>query len=122
MSKPPGVEEQPLDLGDEFEPNPAIPGTYFWRPKHTPEEEVEIAAGSEELGRTQSLLRAIRDKLDLTQDEMAAILGITQSSVSKLESKNDPPMKILRRLVERRGGRLKLVVEMNGEDLEWPFL
>ena len=65
------------------------------------------------------LVKNLRDRLNLTQREVAELLQVTQSNVSKIEAKSDPSLSILRRMVEGRGGKLKLVVELgNGEGFE----
>ena len=65
------------------------------------------------------LVKALRDRLNLTQKEVAELLQTTQSNVSKIESKSDPSLSVLRRMVEGRGGKLKLVVELSdGEGFE----
>ena len=62
------------------------------------------------------LVKALRDRLNLTQKEVAELLQTTQSNVSKIESKSDPSLSVLRRMVEGRGGKLKLVVELSDGD------
>ena len=65
------------------------------------------------------LVKNLRDRLNLTQREVAELLQVTQSNVSKIEAKSDPSLSVLRRMVEGRGGKLKLVVELgNGEGFE----
>jgi DNA-binding transcriptional regulator YiaG len=115
LSNPPGFEE-------EFEPFPDIPGTVRWIKKWTPEEEVEIAAGVEELRRNMSLLRQIREDLGLSQEELAEVLGVSQSNVSKMEARPEPRLSVLSKLVAHKGGRLKIMIEMNGKETEWPFV
>lgn len=92
-----------------------------WRPEWSPEKELEIAAGVEELRRSNSALRDLRESLGISQEELADVLGMTQSNISKIEAKDEPRLSVLRRLVEHKGGRLKLVIEMDGKDTEWPF-
>jgi transcriptional regulator len=63
--------------------------------------------------------KRLRERLNLTQKELAEFLGTTQSNVSKIEAKSNPNISVLRRMVEGRGGKLKLVVEMaDGERIE----
>ena len=59
-----------------------------------------------------SLVRELRDRLNLSQKEVAELLETTQSNVSKIEAKSDPNISVLRRMVEGRGGKLKLVLDM----------
>jgi DNA-binding XRE family transcriptional regulator len=58
-----------------------------------------------------SLMRALRDRLDLTQKEVADLLETTQSNVSKIEAKSDPSLSVLRRMIESRGGKLRLTAD-----------
>lgn len=63
--------------------------------------------------------KALRERLGMTQKEMAELLMTTQSNVSKIEAKSNPNISVLRRMVEGKGGKLKLVVEMaDGETFE----
>lgn len=66
-----------------------------------------------------SLVKALRDQLNLTQKEVAELLETTQSNVSKIEVKADPSISVLRRMVEGRGGKLKLLLDMgDGKPVE----
>jgi DNA-binding XRE family transcriptional regulator len=54
-------------------------------------------------------LQELRRALDLTQQQVAASLGINQVAVSKMESQTDMYVSTLRRFVEAMGGELRLV-------------
>ena len=56
-------------------------------------------------------LRALRQAHQLTQEEVAGILGIKQNAVSKLEKRSDLLLTTLGRYVAALGGRLNLVAE-----------
>ena len=56
-------------------------------------------------------LAGLRDNLDLTQEEVAARLQISQSNVSRLEKRRDMLVSTLREVVEAFGGELHLVAE-----------
>lgn len=58
-----------------------------------------------------SAIRQLRERLNLTQKELAELLQTTQSNVSKIESKGDPALSVLRRIVEGKGGKLHVIVE-----------
>jgi ribosome-binding protein aMBF1 (putative translation factor) len=92
-----------------------------WRPNWTPEEEKEVEAAVAHLRRNISALRTLRERLGLSQAELSEILGTSQSNVSKMEARNEPRLSVLRKLVGHRGGRLKIVAEFDGKELELPF-
>ena len=56
-------------------------------------------------------LRDLRKIRQQTQERVAEILGITQESVSRIETRNDILVSTLRRQVEALGGRLSLVAK-----------
>ena len=56
-------------------------------------------------------LAGLRDNMDLTQEEVAARLQISQSNVSQLERRRDMLVSTLREVVEAFGGELHLVAE-----------
>jgi DNA-binding transcriptional regulator YiaG len=63
--------------------------------------------------RTQQMLREmplveLRRQLNLTQEALAAALGTSQASVSKLERRRDISLSSLRRYVEAMGGELEI--------------
>lgn len=89
-----------------------------WNPELTPEEEREVEAAVEELKARIATLRELRLELGLTQAELSEILETSQSNVSKMEAKGEPRLAALRKLIEHKGGRLKLVAEFNGKELE----
>ena len=77
-----------------------------WRPEWSEEDRAEIERLKAELRRTTPAVRRLRQQLALSQAEAATILETTQSNVSKIEARQDPPLSVLRRLIESRGGRL----------------
>ena len=54
-------------------------------------------------------LQELRRALDLTQQQVAASLGINQVAVSKMEGQTDMYVSTLRRFVEAMGGELRIV-------------
>ncbi|MFO1419424.1 MAG: XRE family transcriptional regulator [Candidatus Competibacteraceae bacterium] len=54
-------------------------------------------------------LQELRRALDLTQQQVAAALGINQVAVSKMEGQTDMYVSTLRRFVEAMGGELHIV-------------
>ena len=54
-------------------------------------------------------LATLRRRLGLTQEELAARIGMSQSDLSKLERRRDVRVSTLRSYVEALGGRLRLL-------------
>jgi DNA-directed RNA polymerase specialized sigma24 family protein len=83
-----------------------------WRPdlepEWTAEDEAEVERLEAELHRAPPVVRRLRQRLGLSQEEAARALGTTQSNVSKIEARTDPRLSVLRRLVESRGGTLEI--------------
>jgi hypothetical protein len=63
-------------------------------------------------------LTELRRELGLTQVEIADRAGMSQSDFSKLERRRDVRLSTLRSWVAALGGRLRLLVESHGEDVE----
>jgi transcriptional regulator with XRE-family HTH domain len=63
-------------------------------------------------------LAELRDNLDLTQEEVAARLQISQSNVSRFEKRRDMLVSTLREVVGALGGELHLVAEFPDGDVE----
>ena len=59
---------------------------------------------------TTAILRAIRSKLNLTQEQLAAQTGIDQGDISRIERGSaNPTEKTLIRIADALGAELKLV-------------
>jgi transcriptional regulator with XRE-family HTH domain len=63
-------------------------------------------------------LAELRGNLELTQEEVAARLQISQSNVSRLEKRRDILVSTLREVVEAFGGELHLVAEFPDGSVE----
>ena len=61
-------------------------------------------------------LRELRRARKLTQVRIAKKLGITQDSVSRLETRSDLLLSTLRKTVEAMGGSLSLIAEFPDRD------
>jgi predicted transcriptional regulator len=72
--------------------------------------EIEVAA-AEELG----AMRKLREALGLTQAELAKLANMTQSEVSRFESREDHKISNLREMVEALGGELEVVAVLGGK-------
>ncbi|AUN33721.1 helix-turn-helix domain-containing protein [Niveispirillum cyanobacteriorum] len=77
----------------------------------TPEEREAIAARTQALIAEELTLRDLRQAQNLTQERMAALMGIEQESVSRLERRADLLLSTLSSYVAAMGGRLRLVAE-----------
>jgi transcriptional regulator with XRE-family HTH domain len=60
----------------------------------------------------EMLLAEIRKSAGLTQEELAAALGIAQPSLSKLENQDDMQISTLRRLIQALGGELEIIAHL----------
>jgi transcriptional regulator with XRE-family HTH domain len=63
------------------------------------------------------LLAQIRKSVGLTQEDLAAQLGIKQPTLSKLESQDDMQISTLQRLIRALGGELELIAHLPGGDI-----
>ena len=63
-------------------------------------------------------LQELRRALDLTQQQVAATLGINQVAVSKMEGQTDMYVSTLRRFVEAMGGKLRIVAHFPEGNVE----
>ena len=63
-------------------------------------------------------LQELRRALDLTQQQVAATLGINQVAVSKMEGQTDLYVSTLRRFVEAMGGELRIVAHFPEGNVE----
>ena len=65
----------------------------------------------------EMLLAEIRKSVGLTQEDLAAQLGIKQPTLSKLESQDDMQISTLRRLIQALGGELELIAHLPRGDI-----
>ncbi len=65
----------------------------------------------------EMLLAEIRKSVGITQEELAAQLGIKQPTLSKLESQGDIQVSTLQRLVRALGGELELIAHLPNGDI-----
>jgi DNA-binding transcriptional regulator YiaG len=90
-----------------------------WRPALSSADRAEVEQIKAELRRNPPIVRRLRHELALSQAEAAAVLGTTQSNVSKIEARPDPSLSVLRRLVESRGGKLEVkAIWPDGRELD----
>jgi len=73
-----------------------------------PDQQERIADLSRVLIAEATLLRELRFEQDVTQEQLAAMMGIRQASLSKIEHQDDLLVSTLRRYVEALGGELEI--------------
>jgi DNA-binding XRE family transcriptional regulator len=56
-------------------------------------------------------LKDLRQAVAQTQQDLAAVLGVGQDTISRLEKRSDMLLSTLRRYVEAMGGKLELVAQ-----------
>ncbi len=81
------------------------------RDKMTPDQLARAKARADEM-MAEMALSELRKHVGLTQEEVAAKLGIRQPSLSKLESQDDMQITTLSRLIEALGGKLEIIAHM----------
>lgn len=84
--------------------------------KMPPESRAGAEARANEM-MSEMLLSELRKFMGFTQEELAATLGITQPSLSKMENQNDMQIGTLRRLVEALGGQMEIIVHLPHADV-----
>lgn len=77
------------------------------REKMDPERQERIRKRTEEL-LAELPLQELRQARELSQQELAEVLGLNQATVSKLERRTDMYLSSLRRFVEAMGGELEI--------------
>jgi transcriptional regulator with XRE-family HTH domain len=77
----------------------------------SPERRAKVSSRANELIGEEMALQHVRKALDLTQEQMAKLLGIGQDSVSRIESRSDMLISTLQSYIEAMGGSLKVIAE-----------
>jgi len=75
--------------------------------KLPPERRARIKAKADEL-RVEMALDELREAQELTQEQLADTLGVTQAHISKLERRTDIYLSTLRRIIRAMGGELEV--------------
>lgn len=81
-----------------------------------PERVARAEARAQEM-MAEMLLSEIRKQTGLTQEDLAASLGIRQPTLSNMETRTDMQISTLRRLIKALGGELELIVHLPGGDV-----
>jgi transcriptional regulator with XRE-family HTH domain len=82
--------------------------------KLPPARRARVEARAAELMAEELSLRALRAGRRLTQKNMAALLGVEQATVSRLERRGDMMVSTLRKTIRAMGGELDLVARFPG--------
>lgn len=86
------------------------------RPR-TPEQEAEIAEEVRAILRENALMQ-LRRRREITQQELAAALGVSQVNISRIEHEDEPQLSTMRRFVEALGGELIVQVRIGDETFD----
>jgi hypothetical protein len=78
------------------------------RARMSPKAQAMAAAEALRLGEEMDLAE-VRHAVRLSQEEIAAILHVTQGSIAKIEKRTDMYVSTLRRFIEAMGGELEIV-------------
>ena len=84
------------------------------REKMSPKRRAKSTLKAQEM-MADMLLSEIRKQTGLTQIDLAERLGITQPTLSKLESQEDMQLSTLRRIIEALGGELEVIARLPGD-------
>jgi DNA-binding transcriptional regulator YiaG len=95
-------------------------GRHKWgdiRRQGTPEEEAEVAKEVRVLLRENALTQ-LRRRRELSQEELAALLGVSQVRVSAIERAEEPQLATMQRFIEALGGELIVQAKIDGETFD----
>lgn len=77
-----------------------------------------IEAHTHALVTEYELLKALRKDRDMSQEALAALMGIRQASLSKIENQDDMLVSTLRKYVEALGGELVVKARFRDQDVK----
>lgn len=86
------------------------------REKLTPAQRTRAEARVSEL-QAEMLLSELRQFSGMTQQDLAAALGISQPGLSKIENQSDIQITTLDRIIQALGGRLEIIAHMPTKDI-----
>jgi transcriptional regulator with XRE-family HTH domain len=87
------------------------------RHARSPEREAVIAEEVHTMVRENALAQ-LRRRKEITQEELAAALGVSQVNVSRIERADEPQIATLRRYIEALGGELIVQARIDGETFD----
>ena len=76
--------------------------------RKSPESRTRIAGEAKRMIAEELTLRELRKAHEMSQKKLAAVLGVTQMSVSNFEKRSNMRLSTLREYVEALGGELQL--------------
>ena len=76
--------------------------------RKSPERRARIEADAKRMIDEELTLRDLRKAHEMTQEKLAAVLGMKQASVSDLEKRSDMLLSTLREYIEALGGELEI--------------
>jgi len=82
------------------------------------DERAEVDAEKARMRAEISALRRLRMARDLTQTQLADVLGMTQGELSRLEARSDIMLSTLRRVIQGMGGKMEIHVLFDDGDDE----
>jgi DNA-binding XRE family transcriptional regulator len=80
----------------------------------SPERRARIEAEAKRMIDEELTLRDLRKAHQMTQEKLAAVLGVKQESVSNLEKRSDMLISTLREYIEALGGELEIRASFPG--------
>jgi len=66
----------------------------------------------------ENALSQLRRRREITQQELAAALGVSQVNISRIEHEDEPQLSTMRRFVEALGGELIVQVRIGDETFD----
>lgn len=66
----------------------------------------------------ERVLAQLRRRKEITQEELAAALGVSQVRVSSIEHADEPQLRTMRRFIEALGGELIVQARIDGETFD----
>jgi ribosome-binding protein aMBF1 (putative translation factor) len=87
------------------------------RHQRSPEREAAIAEEVRAVLRENALAQ-LRRRREISQQELAAALGVSQVNVSRIEHADEPQIATMRRFIEALGGELIVQAKIDGETFD----
>ncbi len=72
----------------------------------------KIKTRAQDLILREMSIQELRKSSEVTQDELALLLGIGQDNISRMEKRLDMKVSTLNNYIKALGGKLKIIVEM----------